>query len=89
MAVDTVEIVVEGPRGWTSGFLDGFLRGRGRNETLLVAESHGFDVEPMAERIREMLHRSRDVLHLLVPSAVDGDVRLAVAAATGAMPRYP
>lgn len=76
-----LEMVVDGPRGFTLGFIEGFLRGRGLEDTVLDADREGFDCEPLRERIREILAPSVDTLHLLCPEALVPAVRQAVEAA--------
>ena len=86
MSERTVEMVVEGRRGWAEGFVEGFLRGRGRSGEVIDAESEGFRVEGLREKMRGVLRPSRDTVHLLVPATLAADVRAAVeaAAASGA-----
>ena len=75
------EIVVVGPRGFTLGFIEGFLRGRGVDGDVLDAEREGFDVASLRERVRELLHPKVDTLHLLTPETLAPAVREAVGAA--------
>ena len=75
------EIVLVGPRGFTLGFIEGFLRGRGLEGDVLDAEREGFDVASLRERIRELLHPSIDTLHLLTPEPLAPAVREAVGTA--------
>lgn len=79
------ELLVEGPRGWTLGFIQGFLRALGNDGTLFDAEEEGIDCEPFGERVHELIHRSEEILHLLVPESLLATVQRAVedAAATG------
>jgi hypothetical protein len=76
-----VEVVVEGPRGRSRGFVEGYLAGRGLDERLLDAEEEGFDCETLRERLREILHPGEEVLHLLVPAETLDEVREAADAA--------
>jgi len=75
------ELVIEGPRGWGTGFLHGFLLGRGCRQAVLDAEEEGFDVESLREQIRELLLPMAEILHLVVPGPLAADVRRAVKAA--------
>jgi hypothetical protein len=75
------ELVIEGPRGWGSGFLHGFLLGCGSRQAVLDAEEEGFEVESLREQIREILLPTAEVLHLVVPGPLVADVRRAVKAA--------
>lgn len=75
------ELVVEGPRGWTFGYVEGYLAGRGSHVPLFDAEDVGFDVETLRERLREVVFRDTATLHLLVREADVGDVRAGLAAA--------
>lgn len=72
------EMVIEGPRGWGIGFLQGYLLGRGCRQEVLDAEEEGFDVESLREQIRELLRPTSEVLHLVVPASLAADVRRAV-----------
>ena len=72
------ELVIEGPRGWALGFIQGFLRGRGVDGRLLDAEKEGFDCEPLREKIRELLHPAAETSHLLVPEELVPMVREAL-----------
>ncbi len=60
------ELLIEGPRGWTLGFIHGSLRQQGITEMPLDAEEERFDCEPFSERVRELLNRKSDIVHLLV-----------------------
>lgn len=76
-----IEMVIEGPRGKTRGFIEGFLSGRGHGNQVIDAEEEEFDCEPMRERIREMLIPSGNTVHLLVPEDLRDEVDEAIAAA--------
>ncbi len=77
-----LEIVLAGPRGYTLGFVQGFLAGGGVSGEVLDAEAEGFDVATLREKLHEMLRPSVDTLHLVVPVRLVPAVRAAVAAAT-------
>jgi hypothetical protein len=81
MATRYHELLIEGPRGWTLGFIQGFVRGRGNKVDLLDAEEEGFACEQISERVHELVHRSEETLHLLVPKSSLPVVRRAVKAA--------
>ncbi len=59
------EFVIQGQPGWTFGFVQGYLRGRGETEGVLDAEAEGFQCESLRERIRELIRPSSATLHLL------------------------
>ena len=73
------EFVIEGPPGWTLGFIQGYVLGSGEALGVLDAEAEGFQCESLRERIRELLQRSSDTLHLVVPGDLAPRVRQAVA----------
>lgn len=75
------ELVVEGPRGLAVGYIEGFVRAKAPDATVLYAENEGFDVETLRERIRDMLHPGREWCHILVPADVVPLVQEAIAAA--------
>lgn len=75
-----VEVVVEGPRGWDLGFIQGFFRARGQDGRLLDAEAEGFDCSGFRERLTELLHGGRERLHLILPEALTSLLEEAVAA---------
>lgn len=81
MPEPTIEIVAEGPKGWTLGYLLGYLRAVDLAAGVLDAEAEGFAVEALRERFRELLHPALDVLHLLVPASAAEGARAAIAAA--------
>jgi len=71
MAGRFVEVVVEGPKGWDLGFIQGFLKARGAENSILDAEAEGFDCSGFRERLEELLHPGRERLHLIVPQALE------------------
>jgi hypothetical protein len=75
------ELVIDGPRGWGAGFLQGFILGGGAGEPPIDAEAEGFEVETLREQIHEILVPSAATLHLLVPADLVPRVRRAVRAA--------
>ena len=60
------EFVIEGPRGWTVGFLQGYVRGRMPQGVTIDAEAEGCDVSSAGERIRELVSRRTEIAHILV-----------------------
>lgn len=80
MAGDYVEVVVEGPKGWDRGFLQGFLRARGAEGTVLDADSEGFDCSGFRERLEELVHPGRERLHLIAPRGLEALLEEAVEA---------
>lgn len=84
MAARYHELLVEGPRGWTLGFIHGFVRALGNDGTLFDAEEEGVACEPFGERVHELIHRSEEILHLLVPEGLLATVRKAVGDAVAA-----
>jgi hypothetical protein len=67
MGARYAELVIDGPRGWDMGFIQGFLRSRGFAGTVLDAEAEGFHCAGLREQLREALHPAAETLHLLVP----------------------
>jgi hypothetical protein len=80
MAGRFVEVVVEGPKGWDLGFVQGFLKARGVESPVLDAEAEGFDCSGFRERLEELLHPGRERLHLIVPHALETVLREALEA---------
>ncbi|MGC8762155.1 MAG: hypothetical protein ACP5VN_00745 [Acidobacteriota bacterium] len=80
MAEGFVEVVVEGPRGWDLGFIQGFFRARGAKGAVLDAEYEGFDCSGFREKLAELLHPGRERLHLIVPESLEALLAEAVAA---------
>jgi len=78
MGTRYVEFVIEGPRNWGLGFIRGYLRGKGHGGRILNAEQEDFDCERVREVIRELLNRSKETLHILVPEDLSDVVRSAV-----------
>jgi len=72
------EIVVQTPRGWGLGFIRGYMHGRDKGGLILDAELEGFGCESLKEQMSELLDRSSDVLHLLVPEDLLPLVREAI-----------
>lgn len=72
-------LLIEGPRGWTLGFIHGYLRGTGAEAMLLDAEAEGFACQPLRERWREILDPGREIIHLLARDDVLALVRQALA----------
>lgn len=72
-------LLIEGPRGWTLGFIHGYLRGAGAEAMPLDAEAEGVACEPFGERVHEILHPASEVLHLLAREEVLARVRQALA----------
>ena len=66
MAGSFHEFVIEGPRGWTVGFLQGYVRGRLPQGVAIDAESEGCDVSSAGEKIRELVLRRSEIAHILV-----------------------
>ena len=58
-------LLIEGPRGWTLGFIHGTLRAAGAETVPIDAEAEGVACEPLRERLRELLDPGREILHLL------------------------
>lgn len=58
-------LLIDGPRGWTLGFIHGYLRGAGAATMPLDAEAAGVACEHLRERLRELLEPGREILHLL------------------------
>jgi len=75
------EIAIEGPRGWTAGYVQGFVRGRSASAVVLDAEHEGCDVASARERFREFLSRGSEIAHLLVEDSAAALVHEAVEAA--------
>jgi hypothetical protein len=76
------ELLIEGPRGWTLGFIQGFLRGRGEENETFDAEEEGIDCGDLGERVHELIHRSEEVDHLIAPESALPTIRRAVENAT-------
>ena len=76
------ELVIEAPRGWGLGFLQGFLSGGGIEHGVFDAEEEGFNCEPLREQIQELIRPAAEVLHLLAPAAIIPRVRRAAREAT-------
>lgn len=66
MANRWMEIVLEGPRGWTIGFVQGYVAGRLPGAAAYDAELEGCDVSSVRERIRELVDRAHEIAHVLV-----------------------
>jgi hypothetical protein len=66
MAGSFHEFVIEGPRGWTVGFLQGYVRGRMPQAVAIDAEAEGCDVSSAGEKIRELVSRRSEIAHVLV-----------------------
>lgn len=77
------EVVLQGPEGWTQGFVAGFLRGSGLGGGIYDAEREGFDCAPLRERIHDLLDRATATVHLLVPEEAEPALRAAAQAAAG------
>jgi len=75
------EMVIEGAKGRTYGFVEGYLVASEMTEPIFNAEKEGFDCESLRERLRELLHLSEEVIHLLVPEPMVAVVQAAVTAA--------
>jgi hypothetical protein len=73
-----VEFVIEGPRGWTVGFVQGFVNGRSPDAVVLDAELEGFDVSSARERIQEFVDRRNEIAHLLVREDAEPPTREAI-----------
>jgi hypothetical protein len=76
-----IEWVIDGPTGCAAGFLEGYFAARGVGDRVLDAEIEGFDVEPLREAVREMLHPGHERAHLLVPTSQGNLVEEALRAA--------
>lgn len=72
------EFLVEGPRAYAPGYVRGYLKGRGHDVSVVDLEHEGFDCEPLRERLSELLHRDRDVSHLVVSEETAEALREAV-----------
>ena len=72
------ELVIEGPRGWGLGYMQGFVRGSGVRHMVFDAEEEGFDCEPFREHVRELLNPMAEILHLLAPAQLVPRLRRAV-----------
>ena len=81
MASEFHEVVIEGPRGWALGFVEGYVLGKGCQGRMFDAEQEGFDVTPMRERIRELLSHAVETSHLLVTPETLAEIREAVGSA--------
>jgi hypothetical protein len=66
MAGSFREFVIQGPRGWTVGFLQGYVRGRLPQGVAIDAEAEGCDVSSAGEKIRELVSRRSEIAHVLV-----------------------
>ena len=66
MAGSFHEFVIEGPRGWTVGFVQGYVRGRLPQGVAIDAEAEGCDVSSAGEKIRELISRRSEIAHVLV-----------------------
>ncbi len=77
------EFLVEGPRAYAPGYVRGYLKGRGHEAAVVDLEHEGFDCEPLRERLSELLHRDRDVSHLVVPEGSAAAFRDAVRETSG------
>lgn len=75
------EFVIEGPRGWVVGYLQGFVHGRDASATVHDAEAAHCEVSDVRERIRELVLRSSEIAHILVPEEHSDLVRAGIAAA--------
>ncbi len=78
MKTSYLEVVIDGPRGWDVGFVQGYLYGEGNGGRVFDAEDEGFDCEPLREQLKQMLHYESDTAHLLVPSDLSDNVKKAV-----------
>jgi hypothetical protein len=76
-----IEMTLQGPRGWTLGWLQGRLGTEGVR--LFDAEAEGFACAPMLERLHDLVTPSAEILHLLAPAPRVPELHEAVAAATG------
>lgn len=85
MAGSFHEFVIQGPRGWTVGFLQGYVRGRMPQGVAIDAEAEGCDVSSAGEKIRELVSPRSEIAHVLVRDDTLGVFREAidVAATTG------
>lgn len=61
------EVVIEGARGRSYGFVEGFLVARGMPGPIYDMEKEGFDCQPLRERVGELLYPSEQTYHMLVP----------------------
>jgi hypothetical protein len=61
------EVVLQGPEGWTHGFLEAYFGSRGVEAEVIDAEREGFDCSPLRERLRDLLDSEAATLHLLLP----------------------
>ena len=77
------EVVIEGPRGWGLGFLQGYMRGHGHDDLVIDAEEEGFDCESFREQLREVLLPTEEILHLVAPNRLVPRIRKAVREAAG------
>ena len=77
------EFVLQGPEGWTQGYLAGYLRGSGLWAATYDAEREGFDCAPFRERVHDLLDRRSATVHLLAPEGAEPFLRAAVEAAAG------
>jgi len=75
------EFVLQGPQGWTQGYLAGYLRGSGLWAAIYDAEREGFDCAPLRERIHDLLDRTSATVHLLAPEDGEPALRAAVESA--------
>lgn len=73
-----IEWVIDGPTGSAAAFLEGYFSARGVDDRILDAETEGFDVEPLREAVREMLHPGHERAHLLVPTSQEALVEEAL-----------
>ena len=63
------EVVIEGAKGRSYGFVEGFAVGRGLVGRIYDMEREGFDCESLRERVRELFNPSEETYHLLVRAA--------------------
>ena len=75
------EVVIEGAKGRSYGFVEGFLVAKGMVGRMYDMEVEGFDCEPLRERVRELFHPSEATHHALVPEQELPVFRLAAAEA--------
>jgi len=81
-AAEFVEFVIQGPRGWTAGFLEGRLQSDGFAGRVFDAEVEGFDVATLRERWVDRILRQSTTEHILVSSQAAARVRTALAGAS-------
>jgi hypothetical protein len=75
------EFVIEGPKGWVVGYLQGFVHGRDATAAIHDAEASHCEVSGVRERIRELVLRSSEIAHVLVSERHADLVRAGIVAA--------